>query len=242
MSRAIVPGNLKLITFDLKGNLLHSANVAYEAGDGLPGMLIDHDGLWIGPGKSVLIEIPSPHLPALPNSKDRIVVLSDELAPIQEIGTEDAHLWLRGVRADRSAVLFSVINQDHSFKRGKCILYIGTPLKQTEGCDTTEVDSLNTEYRKARFYPVPKGYHVDDYPGDTLDGVRSMIFVDNVNGICDLWGITCPKHGRLIVFETASKRVLLDRSFPFDGRARLSPDGKYVAIFENNSLEILPLP
>jgi len=241
-SKVVAKGNLKLIIFDLKGNVLHSTNLPYEAGDGSPERLIDHDGLWIGPGKSVLIEIPSPHLSTLPNSKDRIVVLSDELVPIQEIDTEDAHLWLRGVRDDRSAVLFSVINQDHSFNREKCILYTGNPLQQTKGCDNTEVDSLNTEYRKTGFYPAPKGYHIDNYPGDTSDGFRSMIFVSNGSGLCDLWRFTCPKHGRLIVFETASKRVLIDRNFPFDGRARLSPDGKHLAIFEKNSLEILSLP
>src|SRR5579864_3658164 len=64
----LVPGSLRLVTFDFEGVALHSTDVPYDAGDGIGVRVIFHDGIWVGPQKTIIVEIPSPHFRELPDS------------------------------------------------------------------------------------------------------------------------------------------------------------------------------
>jgi hypothetical protein len=49
-------------------------------------------------------------------------------------------------------------------------------------------------------------------------------------------------NGRWIVFDRKSQTPLVNRSFPRNGRAALSPDGSRYASFEAGELHIYLLP
>ncbi len=50
------------------------------------------------------------------------------------------------------------------------------------------------------------------------------------------------RHGRWFVFDTKTHSALVDRTFPKNGRAALSPDGLHYASFESDELRIYSLP
>jgi len=83
----VINAFLELVTFDLRGNLLHSADISYEAGVGTIYVEPDlrHDGVWIGPDQTVMVEFRGGYSKTQPDSRGKILVLSSKLLPQQEI-------------------------------------------------------------------------------------------------------------------------------------------------------------
>jgi hypothetical protein len=249
LKEGIQAGTLRLIVFDLNGNLLHSADVSYDAGAGLGVLLIAHDGIWIGPNQTVIVEIPGSHLKAQPSSRDKVLVLSSELSPEQEIDT-DSHqtyydgIHFAGVGADRHAVLFWSSDGGIGHDR-KCLLFSGMPLKPDGACTPQDLDELDPSVQYQRPALLPKGYQIRAFAGSSMDGGRVTLFGVKEGGLlggCDLFGKLCPSHGILITFETATNQLIFKMKLPLSGRAAISPSGKHLALLQNNRLEIFPLP
>src|SRR6266852_2668114 len=242
----ILSGALRLVTFDLNGGLQHSADISYDAGDGIAIRLIQHDGIWVGPGRTVIVEIPGSHLKAQPTSRDKIAIFSPELSLDQEIETDSHQIYydgmhFAGVTADHEAIRFWT-----SDGRGrKCLLFSGTPLKQTGTCSRSDVDmaEISVEYRQSA--QMPKSCAVIAFAGRSTDGGTARLFAVNdmgtMSGFCELFGRFCPSHGELIVFDTATNRLVFNMRLPLAGRAALSPTGKHLAVLENNRVEIFSL-
>jgi hypothetical protein len=243
----ILAGVLRLVVFDLKGDALHSVDISYDAGSGIGIRLIQHDGVWIGPDQTVVVEIPGSRLKAQPNSRDRVVVLSSDLSLEQEIDT-DSHenywdgLHFAGTTADHHEVLFWTSDGVKGHEQ-KCLLYSGKPLKQAGTCAPEDLHRPDppAEYRQSTL--LPKGYQVVTLAGSSTDGGRvSLLGVKGEGGLCDIFGKSCRSSARLIVLDTATNRLIFGMGLALDGRAALSPAGKYIAAMENNRIEIFSLP
>jgi hypothetical protein len=215
---------------------------------------VPHDGIWIGPQQTILVEIG--FIPALdqPKSPGKVVVLKDNLEAVQEIETQSnsttreygsfTHYGIRfmGVTADHRAVLFSEEAEQKS--KEKCLVYTGIPLKQTGECAQGDLASIKLLFHNPGRFNIPSGHEErGDSPGTSSDGSIASIFVTKrENGLCQLAGTFCPSHGKLTVFETQSKRILFSRTFSVDASLALSPDGRHVAAFTKDKLEILAVP
>ena len=240
----LLAGSLRLATFDLQGNMLHSTDTAYDAGNGIGVRIIRHGGIWIGPRQTVIVEVPSPHLKKLPHSHDRVLAFSDELIQIQEIDSDDHvrigdGIHLAGVSPDRQRVLFWRASHEVTGER-TCLSYSNVPMTNAEGCSSQDLDSIDPE---PDMDVVPKGYEFGAFPGASTDGLRSSVFaVKNEGAFCELFGKLCPSKGRLVVFETKTKRALIKKDLSLDGRAALSLDGPRLALLEQNRLKIFVVP
>jgi hypothetical protein len=78
--------------------------------------------------------------------------------------------------------------------------------------------------------------------GATADLSRYAAFATNDSEPCMPYENGCSEDGRWIVFDRSSKVPLVDRAFPKNGRAALSPDGLHYASFESGQLRIYSLP
>jgi hypothetical protein len=224
--------------------MLHSADTAYDAGDGIGVRIIRHGGIWIGPGQTVIVEVSSPHIKTLPHSHDRVLAFSDELIQIQEIDSDDHvrigdGIHLAGVSPDRQHVLFWTASHDKTRER-TCLSYSTVPMTNAEACSPQELDSIDP---KPDMDVVPKGHEFGAFPGASTDGLRSSLFaVKSESAFCELFGKFCPSKGRLVVFETDTKRALIRKDLPLDGRAALSLDGGRLAVLEQSRLKIFEVP
>lgn len=179
------PGTVRLVLLGLNGDLLRTADFAYVAGieESVP-----HDGLWIGPDKSILIEFP--HLPAagVPNSNGKVRVLNQNLESIQEIETESDEttkqykvfthygIHFEGATRDHQGVVFS--KETENGHEGQCLMYTGIPLKQTSECSAEELSLVKAQLQDSGSYPVAKGYEPHaEVAGNSIDGSRSSVFV-----------------------------------------------------------------
>ena len=243
-NEGLMDGSLRLVTFDLQGKVLHSGDVAYPAGDGGAIRVIAHGGIWIGPDHTVIVEVPSPHLKALPDSRDKVVVFSDELTQIQDIDT-DYHdrigdgMQFAGVTQDRSRVLFSMPG-DRAKRERTCLSYSKFPMTSADACSPYDLGSIK---QPPDTTAVPKGYEFRAFAGASTDGLRSSVFaVKGEKAPCMLSGKFCGSKGTIVVFETKTKRTLLKMDIPLDGRAALSLDGRGLAVLQQNKLEIFVVP
>lgn len=245
----ILTGKVRLVTFSLDGRPLHSTDLPYDAGEGLGVRMIQHDGVWIGPGRSVIVEVPGSRLKAQPNSRDKVVVLSSELSSEQEIDT-DSHeayydgIHFAGVTGDHQAVLFWTSDGVIGHARS-CLVFNGKPLKQMGTCLPQDLESLDPTADYKFSVLLPKNYQVRAFAGRSMHGERISLFAVKEGGFlgaCDIVAKFCPSDGELIVFDTNTNRPVLRRRLPLSGRAALSPTGKHLAVMENNRLEVFPLP
>jgi hypothetical protein len=240
----LLDGSLRIATFDLQGKMLQSTDVAYQAGDGGAVRVISHGGIWIGPDHTVIVEIPSPHLKALPDSRDKVLVFSDELTQIQVFDTDDHDrigdgTHFAGVTEDRRRVLFSTPS-DRETKERTCLSYSKFPVTDPDACSLYDLGSIK---QRPDVTAVPKGYEFRAFPGASPDGLRSSVFaVKEENAPCMLFGKFCRLKGTIVVFEPKTKRTLLKMDIPLDGRAALSPDGRSLAVLQQNKLEIFVVP
>ena len=207
---------------------------------------LEHDGIWIGPNKTIVVEIPGSHLKVQPNSRNKVVVLSSDLAVVQEIDT-DSHenYWDRinfgGITNNRAQALFWSSDGGVGHER-KCFIYTGNPLKQTGTCAEKDLDQPDPPAEYSQSSLLPKGYEVRAFAGKSMDGARASLFGAKKSAVCDNFGKFCPTRGELIVFDPRTKKQLFVTSFPLSGRAALSPTGNHVAVIENDRLEIFELP
>jgi len=244
VKEGLLAGSLRLATFDMQGNMLHSADTEYDAGNGIGVRIIGHGGIWIGPRQTVIVEVPSPHLKTLPHSHDRVLAFSEELIQIQEIDSDDHArigdgIHLAGVSPDRQRVLFWTANHEKA-REQTCLSYSSVPMTNAEACSPQDLDAIDPE---PDMDVVPKGYEFRAFPGTSTDGLRSSIFaVKNESAFCEVFGKFCPSKGRLVVFETNTKRALIQKDLPLNGRAALSLDGRRLAVLEQNRLKIFVVP
>jgi len=239
-------GTLKLVTMNMQGRMLHSTTVEYDAGDGQSSPLTNHDSVWVGPAQTVLVDERGLHLKGHPKANGKLLVFSQELESLQEIDTGDHEAmgdgnYFEGVSQDRAALLFSTSDPAER-KQRRCLLYTGAPLRQTGKCSLGELDAMRSPHPLGRAI-VGKNYQVAVDVGSSRDGARSSIIIlKNESSVCVMSGKLCPKSGKVVVFETATSRLLFRNSLPRSGRAALSPDGRRVAILDKGRLEIFELP
>ncbi len=85
-----------------------------------------------------------------------------------------------------------------------------------------------------------------DYNGSvdsaTKDMSRYASFAKNDGPLCENYGKHCGDSGHWMVFDRRSKKPLVDRALPKNGRAALSPDGLHYASFESGELHLYSLP
>jgi hypothetical protein len=237
-------GSLRLVTFDSQGKMLRSTDVTYQAGDGGGLRLISHGGIWIGPERTIVVEVPSPQLKSLPDSRDKLLAFSDELVQIQEIDIDDHDrkgdgMHFEKVTQDRRRVIFWT-SRDRETKGRECFSYSKFPIENPDACFPGDLDRLGP-IRDADI--VPNGYEFRSFAGASADDSRSSIFaVKAENAPCMLSGKLCPSIGRALVFDTNTRRILLNMEIPLDGRAALCPDGRSLAVLQQNKLEIFVVP
>jgi hypothetical protein len=76
----------------------------------------------------------------------------------------------------------------------------------------------------------------------TADMSRYATFATRDDLLCDGYRTHCSNDGSWIVFDHKSLTPIVNRVFPKNGRAALSPDGMYYASFESGELRIYSLP
>jgi hypothetical protein len=238
-----VEGNLRLMTFDLRGIVLNSTDLQYEAGEGILTTREEpeNDGIWIGPQSTVLVNFPGVLLKTS-MSQPRLVIFSPDLLRIQEVIPKDS-IKFEGVTADHNSVVFEDDHPRQSPDRIICLLYSGTPLVQTGHCPSAKIDEVRLPHLQGDPFavPVPEGYFA--FPiGRSLDGTRVAAFATKESALCELAGIFCPSHGKLVVGQKDLKSPLFSIDLSYYGRADVSPDGKYVAVFDKNAVRIFALP
>ncbi len=239
-------GTLKLVTVGDGGRQLHSTTVPYDAGNGIGISILSHDGIWVGPGQTVVVDVPGSHLKTQPESRNKVLIFSPDLEPLEEIDTNYHKVYqdsisLQGVPQDRKAVLFWTLVPPDFHKR-KCLLYTGSPLKQTGECSVRDLDAIDAQPQLSSTI-MPTDYELRALPGSSIDGTRSSAFiVKQSNEVCEISGKLCPTGGELIVFAAATNSIIFRHSLPLDGRAALSPDGKRVATIEHGHLEVFEIP
>ncbi|HXM69026.1 MAG TPA: hypothetical protein VN911_20030 [Candidatus Acidoferrum sp.] len=70
---------------------------------------------------------------------------------------------------------------------------------------------------------------------------RYATFATEDGELCENLERLCSDNGRWVVFDRKSQTPIVDRVFPKNGRAALSPDGQRYASFEAGELRIYPL-
>ena len=84
------------------------------------------------------------------------------------------------------------------------------------------------------------------YSGSVQSAVPDMsryaTFVTDDGRLCEEFARGCSDNGRWIVFDRKSSAPIVNRTFPKNGRAALSPDGTHYASFEAGKLRIYSLP
>jgi hypothetical protein len=75
----------------------------------------------------------------------------------------------------------------------------------------------------------------------TADMSRYAVFTTNDDEPCENFGKHCSESGRWMVFDRKSQSPLVNRAFPKNGRAALSPDGLRYASFESGELHLYSL-
>ncbi len=76
----------------------------------------------------------------------------------------------------------------------------------------------------------------------TSDLSRYATFATHESASCENFGKRCSETGDWIVFDRRSPRPIVNRPFPKNGRAALSPDGLHYASFESGEFRLYSLP
>jgi hypothetical protein len=245
-----IAGSARVVVLTSAGKLEAKRDIPYVADlweSKTPG-----SGLAIGPGGTILVIVHGVPWEDVPNADGMVRVFTRDLQPIQDISTETAattmeyktfkHFGLHyeGVSVDHKTVVFS---EDTGIgKPQKCLLFAGIPLKQVGSCNTEIIDEQREEFDKDAPYPLSKDVIPTAFLGRSADLSRSTVFFVADRPICDLAGAFCPGKGTLIVYETETKRLLFRRKYPLDAALAFSPDGRKIASFFHNKLEITTVP
>jgi hypothetical protein len=85
----------------------------------------------------------------------------------------------------------------------------------------------------------------NDYDGSIQSATANMsryaVFATSDGKLCDNFGKFCSENGRWMIFDRNSQSPMVNRVFPKNGRAALSPDGGHYASFESGELRIYSL-
>jgi hypothetical protein len=76
----------------------------------------------------------------------------------------------------------------------------------------------------------------------TANMSRYAVFATSDGKLCDSFGKFCSDSGRWMIFDRRSQSPIVNRVFPKNGRAALSPDGLHYASFESGELRLYSLP
>jgi hypothetical protein len=87
--------------------------------------------------------------------------------------------------------------------------------------------------------PLPKSLQTFSVTGVSTDANRFSIDSFDEIGLCGVLALYCNDGGRSRVIDIAANRIVLEKSLSLNGgQSVLSPDGKRLAIFDRNRLEI----
>jgi hypothetical protein len=208
-------------------------------------------GLAIGPAATILVIVPGVPWERKPNADGMVRVFTRNLRPVQDIPTETATttmvygtfthygLHFEGVAVDHNAVVFS---QDRGIAKPQaCLLFTGVPLKQTGDCDTDLIAAYRKNVDPHAPYPLSKDLIATAFLGRSADLSLSAVFLVKDRAICDLAGAFCPRKGTLVVYQTRNRKSIFQRRYPVDAALALSPDGRRIACFLHNKVEISPV-
>jgi hypothetical protein len=149
-------------------------------------------------------------------------------------------LHFEGVAIDGKAVVFS---EDTGIgKLQKCLLFAGVPLKQVAECGADVIRRRRKNFDAEAPYAVSENEIPTAFLGRSTDQSRSTVFFVKDRPICDLAGALCPGKGTLVVYETRTRKPLFRRKYSLDAALAFSPDGRKIASFLHNRLEIIPIP
>lgn len=245
-----IAGSARVAVLTSAGDLQATRDIPYVADlwqTKTPG-----SGLAIGPEGTILVIVSGVPWENVPNADGVVRVFTRELKPIQDIPTETAAttmeyatfkhfgLHFEGVAVDHKTVVFS---EDTGIgKPKKCLLFAGIPLKQIGSCNKKIIDGQRKNFDKDAPFPLSKDVTPTAFLGRSADLSLSTVFFVPDRPICDLTGAFCPGKGTLVVYETETKKPLLRRKYPLDAALALSPDGRKVASFLHNKVEITSVP
>jgi hypothetical protein len=248
-TKASIPGNIRVVVLNTAGDLQHVTDLPYVAD--LWQRETPHHGLAIGPRNLIMVIVNGVPWSDLPNADGMVRVFTEELQPVQDILTETAStameygtfthfgVHFEGVTPDRRAVVFA---EDTGIgKPQKCILFEGAPLKQVSECNGEDLHKQRENYDVEAPYPISSRYIATAFLGRSADQSRSTVFFVRDRSVCDLAGVLCPGEGTLVVYETRSKKTVFRRKFSLDAGLALSPDGKRIASFVHDRLEIIAI-
>ena len=85
-----------------------------------------------------------------------------------------------------------------------------------------------------------------DYSGEIESGTASMsryaAYASNDSRECIEFEKGCSTNAHWFIFDRQAKLPIVNRNFPRNGRAALSPDGRHYASFDSGELHIYSLP
>lgn len=236
-------GKAKLVTFNWKGELLHSAEFSYDAGVANASPAMARDGVWIGPDRTLLVSVPQTPDGKEGETKGDVLVFSRELAQVQELPTftdirHNKGFSFLGVPWDQSAAIF--FTERPRTDEWACRAYTGNPLADSGRCDLAPGDRA-PGYEVSTLAGVSKGQQAT-YAGKSADGSRLAVFLQKKSDMCLVSQLLCTWQGSLVVLDRKTHHRYFESKFPANGRADLSPDGKHLATFAKGMLEIFALP
>jgi hypothetical protein len=245
-----ISGNARVVVVTVAGKLEAEREIPYVADlwqSKTPG-----SGLAIGPDNTILVIVSGVPWETVPNADGMVRVFTRDLQPIQEIPTETASttmgykafthfgLHFEGVAIDRKSVVFS---EDTGIgKPQKCLLFAGVPLKQVSECGPEVISKRQEDFDADAPYPTPEHTIPTAFLGRSADQSRSAVFFVKDRPICDLTGALCPGKGTLVVYETGTREPLFHQEYSVDAALAFSPDGRKIASFYHNRLEIILIP
>jgi len=242
-----ISGNARVVVLTAAGKLEAERDIPYVADvwdSKTPG-----SGLAIGPGDTILVIVHGVPWANVPNADGMVRVLTRDLQPVQDILTETPStemvyktfthygLHFKDVAIDRKTVVFS---EDTGIgKPQKCLLFAGIPLKQVADCGS---DVMRENLYSEAPYPISGNEIPTAFLGRSTDQSRSAVFSVKDRPLCDLAGAFCPGRGTLVVYETRTRKPLFSRKYSVDAALAFSPDGRKIASFLHNRLEIVRIP
>jgi hypothetical protein len=242
-----ISGNARVVVLTADGKLEAERDIPYVAD--LWDLETPGSGLAIGPADTILVILSGVPWETVPNADGMVQVFTRDLQPVQEILTETASttmqyktfthfgLHFKDVTIDRKAVVFS---EDTGIgKPQKCLLFAGVPLKQVAECGS---DVLRESRASEAPFQVSKNGIPTAFLGRSTDQSRSAVFTVKDRPICDLAGAFCPGQGTFVVYDTQTRKPLFSRKYSVDAALAFSPDGRKIASFLHNKLEIVSIP
>lgn len=247
---ASISGNARVVVFTTEGKLEAERDIPYVAD--LWDSTTPGSGLAIGPGGTILVIVSGVPWIKAPHADGIVRVFTRDLQQVQEIPTETASttmnygtfthfgLHFEGVTMDRKAVVFS---EDTGLgKPRKCLLFAGVPLQRDGGCSADVINRQQKNFDPDAPYPLSEDLIPTAFLGRSADLSLSTVFFVRERPICDLAGTFCPGKGTLIVYETRTRKPVFSRKYSVDAALAFSRDGRKIASFLHNQVEITPIP